>query len=212
MHYIIYKITNKIDGKIYIGKHKTSFIQDSYMGSGKLILRAISKYGIENFEKEILFQFDNEADMNSKEAELVTEEFCLREDTYNLSLGGNGGWDITKSKTAFLNKKHTDETKKKISEAARNRKVSEETREKIRVHNRTNEKRKISLSKAFSNIPKSESHKRNLSESLKEYYKNNPGHGPKGIKKPVVECPHCKAKGSPNNMNRWHFDNCKLRM
>jgi hypothetical protein len=92
MFYTIYKITNLIDGKIYIGKHQTKDLDDGYMGSGKQLKRAQNKHGIENFKKEILFQFDNEADMNAKEVELVTEEFCLREDTYNLCPGGKGGW------------------------------------------------------------------------------------------------------------------------
>jgi hypothetical protein len=92
MIYTIYQITNKINRKIYIGKHQTKDLNDGYMGSGKHLRRAIEKYGIENFEKEILFQFDNENEMNEKEAELVTEEFCLREYTYNLCPGGKGGW------------------------------------------------------------------------------------------------------------------------
>ena len=92
MFYTIYKITNTLNGKIYIGKHQTKDLNDGYIGSGKHLKRAQAKYGIENFKKEILFQFDNEAEMNAKEAELVTEEFCLREDTYNLCPGGRGGW------------------------------------------------------------------------------------------------------------------------
>lgn len=213
MHYIIYKITNQLDNKIYIGKHRTSNINDDYMGSGKLIRYAILKYGEKNFKKEILFQFNNEVDMNAKEAELVTEDFCLREDTYNLCLGGKGGWDINKSKTAFLGKRHSVETKQKIATASRNRKISEETREKIRIHNKTNEQRKISLSETFKGIPKSNDHKRKISEGLKKYFDSFPGHGPKntkGIKKPVIICPHCNKSGSPNNMKRWHFNNCKI--
>lgn len=92
MFYTIYKITNLLDGKIYIGKHQTKDLNDGYMGSGKVVRHAITKHGIENFKKDILFQFDNEADMNTKEAELVTQQFCLREDTYNLCVGGNGGF------------------------------------------------------------------------------------------------------------------------
>lgn len=58
------------------------------MGSGKLIKRAISKYGIDNFIKEILHIFDNEDEMNQKEKELVV----VSEESYNICPGGQGGW------------------------------------------------------------------------------------------------------------------------
>lgn len=88
MFYTIYKITNKANGKIYIGKHQTQDLNDGYMGSGKHLKRAIAKYGLGSFTKEILHIFDNEAEMNAKEAELVTEEFVDRESTYNICVGG----------------------------------------------------------------------------------------------------------------------------
>jgi len=90
--YTIYKITNLLNNKIYIGKHQTKDLNDGYMGSGKHLKHATMKYGTENFIKQILFVFDNENEMNAKEAELVTEEFILREDTYNICIGGNGGF------------------------------------------------------------------------------------------------------------------------
>lgn len=92
MYYTIYKISCNKTGKIYIGKHQTKDLTDGYMGSGKLLLRAQKKYGIENFSKEILHVFDTEDEMNKMEAYLVSEEFCQRDDTFNLCPGGKGGW------------------------------------------------------------------------------------------------------------------------
>lgn len=105
MYYVIYQITNKINNKIYIGKHITKDINDSYTGSGKLVNAAFNKYGIENFTKEILFVLETEEDMNAKEREIVTEEFCLRKDTYNLCVGGRGGFSyINRNKLNNENK------------------------------------------------------------------------------------------------------------
>jgi hypothetical protein len=95
MKYTIYKTTNLINNKIYIGKHQTLNPNDDYLGSGKALIKAIQKYGRDNFQKEILFEFNTEAEMNAKEIELVTEEFCNRKDTYNIALGGDGGWHLS---------------------------------------------------------------------------------------------------------------------
>ena len=53
MFFTVYKITNQIDGKIYIGTHKTKDLNDNYMGSGKYLIRAQEKYGIENFAEAV---------------------------------------------------------------------------------------------------------------------------------------------------------------
>ena len=89
MYYLIYKVTNLINNKFYIGAHKTKNKDDGYMGSGKLIKKAIQKYGINNFSKEILMECVSEIEMYEKEKHLVK----LCEDSYNLKFGGEGGWD-----------------------------------------------------------------------------------------------------------------------
>ena len=87
-YYTVYKTTNKLDGKFYIGKHETNDLEDGYLGSGKLLKRAIKKYGKENFEKIILHVFETEEEMNQKEKELVV----INEMSYNRCEGGKGGW------------------------------------------------------------------------------------------------------------------------
>jgi hypothetical protein len=89
-YYTIYKTTNLINNKIYIGLHTTDDINDGYLGSGVFLKKAIKKYGHQNFKKEILHVFDNKKDMINKEKEIVNEEFILRKDTYNMSKGGYG--------------------------------------------------------------------------------------------------------------------------
>ena len=99
MYYLIYKITNKLDNKIYIGKHKTETKDDDYFGSGLLLGRAVEKHGKENFVKELLFECNSLDEMNQREIDIVDEEFIARPDTYNIMLGGQGGFDyINKNK------------------------------------------------------------------------------------------------------------------
>jgi hypothetical protein len=89
MFYTIYKTTNLINGKFYIGKHQTNNLNDGYLGSGKLLKRAIAKYGIDNFHKEILHICKDEKHMNLLESILVVPD---PEINYNLCDGGKGGW------------------------------------------------------------------------------------------------------------------------
>lgn len=97
MYFTIYKVTNLLDGKYYLGMHKTKNLDDGYMGSGKLLKRAISKHGIENFRKDILFILDSEQEMFKKEAEIITEDLIKDPMCYNLTVGGFGGNRITNS-------------------------------------------------------------------------------------------------------------------
>jgi len=95
MFFTVYKTTNTVNGKTYIGVHRTEDPNDNYLGSGNLLGKAVRKYGRDAFEKEVLFVFDNPQEMLAKERELVTRAFCKRGDTYNLQRGGVPYWRIT---------------------------------------------------------------------------------------------------------------------
>ena len=95
MYYYVYQITNLLNNKVYVGKHKSTKhpFENQYYGSGKQITAAIKKYGVENFKKEVLQYCSSMEEMANKEAETVTEDFVKRLDTYNMHKGGPGGWD-----------------------------------------------------------------------------------------------------------------------
>jgi hypothetical protein len=92
MTYTVYKTVNKVNGKFYLGVHKTSDPNDEYLGSGTYIERAVPKYGRENFRKDILFLYDTQEEAWVKENELVElhrkDPLCM-----NLRKGGSGGFD-----------------------------------------------------------------------------------------------------------------------
>ena len=90
-YFLIYKTTNQINQKFYIGKHETYNLDDGYLGSGVVLNAAIKKYGVTNFTKEILHIFDNKNQMESKEKDLINETLLSDPMCYNIALGGQGG-------------------------------------------------------------------------------------------------------------------------
>ncbi|QOI66631.1 hypothetical protein [Erwinia phage FBB1] len=146
LHYIVYKTTNKINGFYYIGVHKTHNLNDGYLGSGKYLKSAISKYGKESFERTILHECCSSEEMYKLENEIVNAEYLKLPNVYNLKIGGEGQWNhinelpMTEERRkaisdgmklafkegrwipskigncAFLGKSHSEESRKKISE------------------------------------------------------------------------------------------------
>ena len=88
MHYIIYKITNQINRKYYIGSSMSANVNDSYMGSGIGIKNAIKKYGKENFTKEIITEADSADSLWELEKEIVNKEVVQDRMSYNNAYGG----------------------------------------------------------------------------------------------------------------------------
>lgn len=147
----IYKITNLINNKIYIGKHSTDNLDDGYMGSGVAIHRAYKKYGVENFTKEYIAFCDTEDKLNWFERFYI-KKYKAKENGYNITEGGDGGlgrepWNkglkkcyseelirkLSEAKKGERNhnygkpspmkgKKHSEETKRKMSESIKGEK------------------------------------------------------------------------------------------
>ena len=91
-YHFIYKTTNLINSKYYIGMHSTNNLKDGYLGSGKKLRRSINKYGVENFKCEIL-EFLTDRDLLAKrEKEIVNEELLKDPMCMNLKEGGFGGF------------------------------------------------------------------------------------------------------------------------
>lgn len=89
--FTVYKTINTVNGRYYIGAHKTDNLEDTYLGSGLAIKRAIKFYGRDKFIKEILSVVNTEQEMYDVERQLVGEHIsdplC-----YNLMEGGIGGF------------------------------------------------------------------------------------------------------------------------
>jgi hypothetical protein len=148
MFYTIYKTTNLVNGKFYIGKHQTKNLDDGYIGSGKLLRRAVKKYGIDNFHKEIL------------EKILVVPDPELN---YNLCPGGKGGFGFL-NKTGLNNEgKDQKSIGQKISKALKGKSFPH-------LSERMKERHKAGLVRydTFTGRKHSEETKRKISEARKK--------------------------------------------
>ena len=117
MKYIVYKTTNTINGKYYIGAHRTDNLNDGYMGSGVGLKRAIAKYGKENFVTETLHTLPTEEQMYEKEKELVV----IGKNSYNMTKGGFGGWSHVNSDPNRVNPMAKPESIEKMIQTSRER-------------------------------------------------------------------------------------------
>jgi len=137
----IYKITNKLNQKIYIGKNEKDK-DKNYFGSGLLIKRAILKYGIDNFVKEIIDIADSKEKLNELEKHWIS--FYNSQNPiigYNIMSGGDGGDTFTnhpdkeyiriKKKLSASHNPLSQEHKEKISKATLGKPKSDEARDKM---------------------------------------------------------------------------------
>ena len=151
MYGYIYKTTNLINGKIYIGRHKAAqFEPHKYIGSGAILKSAIEKYGFENFKCELLDIADDKESLNEKEIYWIAYyRKNFYEQLYNISKGGEAicdglkkielegnikfvpveeldrylieGWKVSSIETKKRNKQNWKETKPEAYKAAKKR-------------------------------------------------------------------------------------------
>ena len=91
-YHFIYKTTNLLNGKYYIGMHSTDKLDDGYLGSGRRLRYSINKYGKENHKREILEFCKTRKELKSREQEIVNLNEIAKTECLNMVVGGQGGF------------------------------------------------------------------------------------------------------------------------
>jgi hypothetical protein len=100
VYHFLYRTTNLVNGKFYIGRHSTTNLDDNYLGSGTLLWKSIRKHGFENFQREILEFVKDEETLLRREKEVVNEELLLHPQCMNLM---EGSWGMTPFSAKLMN-------------------------------------------------------------------------------------------------------------
>ena len=135
MYGYIYLTTNTLNGKIYVGQHKSDKFDSWYLGSGTYLWNAMKKYGKENFVTKMIDTAESKEELNEKEIYWIKELDSRNLDVgYNLARGGAGqtlsGTTRQRIAEALRGRKNpkSPEAIKKLSEALKGHAVSAETR------------------------------------------------------------------------------------
>lgn len=158
----VYKTTNLLDGKYYIGVHKTSDPLDSYMGSGVRLIRAIRKHGIANFQKTILIECEDAELAYFIESHLVSDAQVADSRCYNMKCGGSGGGTV--GNRGYSGRSHTAETRAKLRSNSLGRRHTDAT--KLKMIRKKSDAERQQISQSLMGLAKSESHKRKISGSV----------------------------------------------
>lgn len=126
---VIYKTTNLVNGKIYVGKD--SLNDPAYFGSGTILARAIRKYGLSSFRKDILEVCSTPQELDNREQHWIRKlKSTDRKKGYNIASGGTGGDTFTNQpaakKQSIIQKREstrplwlTDDYRQKISQSSK---------------------------------------------------------------------------------------------
>jgi group I intron endonuclease len=176
----IYLWKNNINGKKYIGRHK-GCEHDSYIGSGKHFRRAVSKYGLDNFERIILEYVEDESSLKEREKYYLDFfDAATNKNFYNISPNSHGGHHGKNNKgenNPMYGKKHP------------NHKPHFGEENGMFGSNRVG-----SLNPMYGKTHDDKSRNK-ISEGAKRQKKHT--------------CVHCGLTSTASNIKRWHNENCK---
>lgn len=170
-YHFIYKTTNLLSGKYYIGMHSTDDLDDGYLGSGKRLRYSINKHGVENHEREILEFLDSRKELKEREKEIVNLNEIAKKDCMNLIVGGEGGRGFT-SEEQRLNAKKSHAKQKILRE------TDSEWTEKVRKnrsegHKKAYKKGRKKVIPDWTGKKHKEETKKKIGEKNSEYQKGN---------------------------------------
>lgn len=176
----IYKITNKINNKCYIGQSiniERRFEEHKNTNrTSKYLHRAMIKYGIDNFKFEII-EICHKEELSEKEKYWINYYHSISPYGYNLTDGGDGG-----NTFRYRTEEQMEETKKKISNAVSGenngffgKHHSEKTKEKLKQINigkKLSQETKNKISESLQNHIVTNSTKQKISEATKKQWNN----------------------------------------
>ncbi len=169
MYGYIYLTTNTLNGKIYVGQHKSGKFDSWYIGSGIHLSNAVKKYGKDKFTVRIIDTAESKEELDEKEIYWIRELDSRNPDVgYNLARGGGAGHAVslsTREKLSAVNKgrKRTAETRRRLSESHKgNKRLSEALKGK----------RRPQISEALKKYFASDEARKAQSERLKKYFAN----------------------------------------
>ncbi len=122
-YHFIYKTTNLLTGRYYIGMHSTDNLEDGYLGSGKRLRYSIRKYGKQNHQREVLEFVDTREELKSREKEIVSLNEIAKEACMNLKEGGQGGFVNEEHRRNFINSGGSEAFAKRLREDEEFRRV-----------------------------------------------------------------------------------------
>ena len=178
-HYL-YKTTNKLNGKFYVGMHSTDDLNDGYLGSGRYLKRSIKKYGEDNFIVEKLEFFDTRESLIEREINYVNKTLISNPLCMNLMTGG------LCAPASNFGSKRSEESKAKMRELASNKEANKKLRwleknDPVWVAKKSDKLRKVKTGKKRPDIKNSEFNfkgrhhteesRKNISKNLSEHFK-----------------------------------------